>query len=169
MLEYSLVLIEYYRTCRLSHFLTNITISLICSTLIFYLSSNPGFEETAGRLLANIITLLGVLIGFSISMFTLLNTASNPNIDEIKKIETGEYLYKKPVYLFDLLVMGITYLMIVESFLLLANLILPFYCVLGSLKGRAIFSMNIFLLIHIILSNISIMVNFYFIITSKRK
>jgi len=129
---------------------------------------NSEFVSKAEDLIKNVSTILGILIGFSISMFTLLNTAANPNIEEIKKTETGSTLYNKPVYLFDLLITSMIYIIVFESFLLIVNLMFPFFISLSSKFGKLIFSFNVFLLIHIILVNVSTTIDFYFVITKKK-
>jgi hypothetical protein len=102
-------------------------------------------------------------------MFTLLNTASNTNIEEIKHEVTDYKLYKKPVYLFELLLISLIYIIIFESILLILNLIYPFLFSFVNSNGKIVFCIDIFLLIHVLLVNVSTTVDFYFIITKKRK
>ncbi len=169
MLEYLIVLYEYYKTCRKIFLLTNIAFSLLVSTVIYSVSDHVGFDKTADKITGNITTILGILIGFSISMFTLLNTASNTNIEEIKHEVTDYKLYKKPVYLFELLLISLIYIIIFESILLILNLIYPFLFSFVNSNGKIVFCIDIFLLIHVLLVNVSTTVDFYFIITKKRK
>lgn len=168
MIEYLIVLYEYYKTCRLSYLLYNLITALLAGSAIFFVSNHKGFIQTANGLTSNFVSVLGILVGFSISMFTLLNTASNPNIETIKTIETENKLYSKPVYLFDLLLISMIYIIIFESILLIANILFPFFFLLDNLTGKVAFCIDVFLLIHVILVNVSTTVDFYFVITKKR-
>lgn len=167
-MSYLLVFFEYYKTCKKSYLIFNLTIALILSCSVYLVSKEINFDKKAETLINNISSILGILIGFSISMFTLLNTATNTNIDQIKKTETGYKLYNRPVFLFDLLIISMIYIIIFESFLLILNLLFTFFLSLNTPTGVAVFCFDIFLLIHVILVNISTTVDFYFIITKKR-
>ena len=94
MLDYLIVIFEYYKTSKRSYLLWNFAFSLGLSLACVYIPNNIDFDDLAKDLISNSVGILGVLVGFSISMFTLLNTASNPNIESIKKKDTGYKLYK---------------------------------------------------------------------------
>jgi hypothetical protein len=167
MLDYLLVIFEYYKTSKTRYLVWNFITSISLALLCIYVPKRSDFIDLANGFISNSVGILGVLVGFSISMFTLLNTASNPNIEEIKKKETGYKLYNKPVYLFDLLIISMIYIIIIESLILIFNLLFSFFFDLTELSGQIAFAVNVFLLIHVILVNISTTVDFYFIITKK--
>jgi hypothetical protein len=123
--------------------------------------------EAAKTVINNSVSILGILVGFSISMFTLLNTAANPNIDKIKKIETGKFSFGKPIYLFDLLLVSMIYVIIGESLVLIFNLLFSFFFSLCTLKGKIAFGIDVFFFTHIIFTNIKTISNFYFILSKK--
>ena len=166
-MRYLLVFFEYYKTCKKSYLYLNLVVSLILSIAIYFSSCSPNFSQNAQNLIDHTSTILGILIGFSISMFTLLNTATSTNIEEIKKVDTGYKLYNKPVFLFDLLITSMIYIIIFESFLLIFNLLFNFFLSLSTQKGIIFFCLDIFLLMHIIVVNVSTTIDFYFIITKK--
>jgi len=167
MLAYLLVFFEYYKTSKLSFLIWNFVISLALAITSIYSVRNIDFTTLAEDFIKNSVGILGILVGFSISMFTLLNTVSNPNIDQIKKKETGQILYGKPVYLFDLLIVSMIYIVLLESILFIFNLLFPFYFDLSTKAGTIAFAVDVFLIIHIVLVNVSTTVDFYFIITRK--
>lgn len=167
MLDYVIVIFEYYKTSKKRYLLWNFIFSAVLALCCVVLPSKGEFVELAEGFISNSVGILGVLVGFSISMFTLLNTASNPNIEEIKQKDTGYKLYKKPVFLFDLLIISMIYIIILESLILIFNLLFGFFFELTALSGQIAFAVNVFLLIHVVLVNISTTVDFYFIITKR--
>lgn len=127
MKTYLVVIYDYLKSTAISQLIWNLIVCFIFSIAIFYLLYTSKDIEPAKTVINNSVGILGILVGFSISMFTLLNTASNPNIDAIKKTETGRYSFGKPIYLFDLLLVSMIYIIIGESILLLFNLLFSFF------------------------------------------
>lgn len=167
MLAYLLIFFEYYKTSKFSFLVWNFVISCVLSVTSIHSVRNIDFTSLAEDFIKNSVGILGILVGFSISMFTLLNTVSNANIDQIKKKDTGQVLYGKPVFLFDLLIVSLVYIVLLESILFIFNLLFPFYFDLTNRSGIIAFGVDVFLIIHIVLVNVSTTVDFYFIITKK--
>ena len=59
------------------------------------------------------------------------------------------------------------YIILLESLILIFNLLFNFFFQIETTAGQIAFSVDVFLLVHIILVNISTTVDFYFIITKK--
>src|SRR5258708_6070788 len=139
MKTYIVVIYDYYKSTDLSQVIWNFTICATLSLTVFYILNKSTDMEPAKMVINNSVSILGILVGFSISMFTLLNTAANPNIDTIKKTETGKFSFGKPIYLFDLLLVSMIYVIIGESLVLVLNLLFSFFFCLDSLKGKIAF------------------------------
>ncbi|WP_428329519.1 hypothetical protein [Mucilaginibacter sp.] len=167
-MEYFLVVFEFFVTSRKSSFLWNIIISVVLGIAIYFFSCKDSFVTLAQSVLSSSASVLSLLVGFSISVFTLLNTTSNPNVEAIKQEKTGKLLYNKPVYLFEELMLSLIYIIITESVLLISNLFFPFFFPLTTTFGKIIFCINASILIHVVFINVGTIVNFYFVITKKR-
>jgi len=167
MKTYIIVIYDYFKSTDTYQIIWNFIICAILAVSTFSMLYNSNNIEPAKSVINNSVSILGILVGFSISMFTLLNTSANPNIDMIKKTETGKYSFGKPIYLFDLLLVSMIYVIIGESIVLIFNLLFSFFFCLETLKGKIAFGFDIFLITHIIFTNIKAITNFYFILSKK--
>ncbi|MGZ3756673.1 MAG: hypothetical protein ACXVAY_04445 [Mucilaginibacter sp.] len=167
MKTYIVVIYDYLKSIELSQLIWNFIVCSCLAVSTFYMLYTSGDIEPAKAVINNSVSILGILVGFSISMFTLLNTAANPNIDSIKKRETGKFSFGKPIYLFDLLLVGMIYVIIGESIVLVFNLLFSFFFCLDNLTGKIAFGFDVFMITHIIFTNIKAITNFYFILSKK--
>jgi len=167
MKTYIIVIYDYFKSTEKAQLIWNFFVCSILATGTFFMLYNSNNIEPAKSVINSSVSILGILVGFSISMFTLLNTAANPNIDIIKKTETGKSLYNKPIYLFDLLLVSMIYVIVGESLVLIFNLLFSFFFCLNNLSGKIAFGIDIFLITHIIFTNIKAISNFYFILSKK--
>jgi hypothetical protein len=134
---------------------------------IFCAPSEKNLLKFIEQFINNSTSVLSLLVGFTVAMFTLLVTASNPNIDEIKTTNTEFVLYTKPVSIFKMLLIRTVYIILIESILLLFNLLYPFFFEPCTEIGKIFFGIDAFVLTHIIIANIDNTVNLYFILTKK--
>ncbi len=167
MLKYLLVIYEYLKITPRGYTLTNLIVSSVLIVGIFYFPDNIDIDSLATSLIKDSISILGVLIGFSLAIFTLLNTTSNKSIEETKEILIVNKLYGRPVSLYESLLISMVYVIVIESFLLVFNLLFNFFFSLDNVAGRIAFAFDSLVLIYIILVNISTTVNFYFVITKR--
>jgi hypothetical protein len=116
---------------------------------------------------SNLMTVIGILTGFSISIFTVFLTIDNENIREAKKESFGRKLFGKEFSLYDTLLTGLAYIIIIQAILLIANFIFPVFVDIETEKSKIFFSINIAISIHIILLLMRSVLDFYFIITKK--
>ncbi|TCO27093.1 hypothetical protein EV200_103427 [Pedobacter psychrotolerans] len=162
-----LVLIENFKTTSRTSLVVNFLLSLLVCAGLLYFPSCGDLPKLIDQFVNNTISVLSLLVGFTVAMFTLLITASNPNIDEIKKLNTDFMLYSEQVSIFKMLLIRTAYIILIESILLLFNLIYPFVFQAGSMTGKIFFSLDTFMLTHIILANIGSIVDLYFVLTKK--
>ncbi len=162
-----LVLIEYFNvTNRRALLLNFIVAGLICFG-IFKITNPHNFIKFIEQFIVNSTSVLSLLVGFTVAMFTLLITASNSNIDEIKIRLTDYVLYGQKVSLYKMLLIKMVYIILIESVLLLFNLLYPFFFEPSTNLGKIFFGLDAFLLTHIILANMNNTVDLYFVLTKK--
>lgn len=164
-MEYLLLLIDFFRIKKAAITL-HLLIPLIVGISIYYWADNANYLKNANDFRDNTITVLGILIGFSISIFTVLLTVEN---DHIKKAKEWKLNEKDPnsISLYVSVLVGLAYLIVVQGFLLIFNFIYPIFILVDTIQGKLFFSINIAITIHVILLLMRNILDFYFIITRK--
>lgn len=171
-LEFLLLIADYYRTVSkrifffewLIPFLTGIGVFL----LLFFGSSTSAtivFKDNA-------INLLGILVGFSITIITILTTGQGQNLNEIKNKETKIEINNKKITLFRLLLINFTYSVIIEVALIITCLIYPLLIdnIDFSKNIKYVgFSILVFLILHIMLLTMRNLSDFYLILVKPPK
>lgn len=164
-MEYLLLLFEFF-TIKKAAIIFNILITIIVGVLIYYCANDANYMKNANDFRDNTITVLGILIGFSISVFTILLTVENDHIQKAKE----EKLDKEnpgSISLYESVLVGLAYLIIIQGFLLIYNFIYPIFILVDSIQGKLFFAINISITIHVILLLMRNILDFYFIITKK--
>lgn len=115
----------------------------------------------------NIITVLGILVGFSISVFAVLLSTDNQNIQSAKVAVYGKDLFGRPISLFESVIVGLAYVVVIQGLLLMGNFIYPIFIDINTLQSKIWFAINIALILHTILFLLRSILDFYFIITKK--
>ena len=140
-MEYILLFIDFLRTREKRIFLVNVIIPLIVSIIVFLYSDSCRFYSVVDAIQSDILSVIGILLGFTISVFAIFLTSEGANIEKarnsyIEKVKLGS----EPVSIF----FSTTFLV-----------------------GKILFSFNVFLLIHCILMTLRLILDFYFVITKK--
>lgn len=164
-MEYLLILSEFLYIKGKKSYISFFIIPSIIGVLIYFFLPNSS-QELSG-FSSNIINILGILIGFSTSIFVMLLTIENKNIDLAKNEYTDIIVFKRKISLFDSIVVGLAYLILVLGFLLILNLVYPFFISFISCAGKVIFCLNISLVIHAIIVLMDVILSFYLIITKR--
>lgn len=163
-MEYFLLFIEYH-VLRWKKMLTNIIIPIITgSTVYCFYTKGISFDVT--DYYGNTINILGILIGFSISIFAILLSLENDNIRKAKEENLKIKMYSKNVSLYDALLVDFAYIIIVQGFLLMANILLSIIS-FGEKNNMIIVSIDISMTIYIIVLLLRCMLDMYFILTKK--
>jgi hypothetical protein len=120
----------------------------------------------------NAINLLGILVGFSITIITILTTGQGQNLDEIKNKRTNIKINKEQITLFRLLLINFTYSVIIEVCLIIICLIYPL--LIENIKFNQNlkyvgFSVLVFLILHIMLLTMRNLTDFYLILIKPAK
>ena len=145
--------------------LTNIVIPIIAGGTLYCLYTRGiSFEVT--DYYGNTINILGILIGFSISIFAILLSLENDNIRKAKEEKLKIKMYSKNVSLYDALLVDFAYIIIVQGFLLMANILLSITS-FGEKNNMIIVSIDISMTIYIIVLLLRCMLDMYLILTKK--
>jgi hypothetical protein len=167
-MEYLLLVYEFFTTKRLRSILVIVVLPIILGLLIkFQLKGSLYYVDSAKDYISSIINVLGVLLGFCISILTVLLSVDNPNISLAKNHETKHKLNGKTLTVFDTIVINLAYLIVIEGILLIANFIYPIFIDIKGETGKLLFTINICITIHIILMLMRCILDFYFIISKK--
>jgi len=169
-LEFFILFIDYFRTLKLRLFFYEIFIPFLISIFAFYLlltgkdtSICKGFRESS-------LTLLGILLGFSITIIMIITTGNSENLALIKKKVTKLTIGNKKVTLFDLLLINFTYSVVIEIMLIIILLICPI--LLANIPFPHIikiigFSCLSGMIIHVLLLTTRNLTDFYLILMKK--
>lgn len=168
-MEYGILFIEYYGLKGIKYFVRMLLVLIGIAIGIFYFIDNTIYCKIVKDLYNSNITILGILIGFTISVFTIFITIDNKNIRKAKLIPYNKLMYSKRISLYDSLVIGLAYLIILQGFLLIVNFIYPLFIPLETPLGKWVFSINITLTINVVLILMRSVLDFYFILSKKGK
>lgn len=169
-LDFVILIIDYFKTLNIRVFVYEWILPLIISFLIGLLFISKGLPTIVETFNNNVIRLLAVLVGFSITIIIILTTGHSRNLEEIKKMKTKVILNNKKISLFRLLIINLTYSVVVEINLILACLIYPF--ILDKIQIAPYFkifgfSVILMLVIHVLLLNIRNLTDFCFVMTKE--
>lgn len=116
--------------------------------------------------LSNILSVLGIIAGFSVTAVALLATTDSTNVNKLKNKKTGITVDGLEISVFRRFYILISYSVLVAFIAILVNIIgylIP-WSKLVSIKWIIILkSMNLFLIFHIFLINIRNITSLYFI------
>lgn len=109
-------------------------------------------------------TAISILIGFTVTLITLLLTSSGENIDNIKKIITDKKVHGKVITLYQGLHIQFSHLLFSEVLLFLIVFFYLFLSGLGWGKGKDIvfLGIEVYLTLNILLSILRGIANLYF-------
>jgi|SRR5690554_3878021 len=162
-MEYLLLIFEFFASRKLKAYFSLLIIPFLISFFLYLsLSKDYVFEHDA----TNIITLLGILLGFTISLFAIFLSANNSNIRKAKKTITDIEVLGKKLSVFDLMQTSIAYVIVVECVMLVTNIILP-VVLISSEHKILFFVINIGVLSHIVIILLRSILDFYFAISKR--
>lgn len=166
-MEYLLLIIEFFWVKGFRSVVITCVVPLIIGLLIFYVANDCIYINNASSFHSNLVTVLGILIGFTISTLTMLLTVNNTNIEKAKNRFLNRKIFSKQFSLFDSVVTGLAYNILIQGFLLIANFIYPIFISISTIEAKAFFSINIAIMVHVILILMRNVLDFYFILTKK--
>jgi hypothetical protein len=166
-LEFLLLIADYFRTVSKRIFLFEWLFPFIVGISIFLLLLFGSSTSATIVFKDNAINLLGILVGFSITVITILTTGQGQNLDEIKEKKTKIKINNELITLFRLLLINFTYSVIIEVALIIICLIYPL--IIDNIKINENikyvgFSTLVFLILHIMLLTMRNLTDFYLIL-----
>lgn len=171
-LEFLLLIADYFRTVSKRIFFFEWLFPFLIGVGIFSLLFFGTSTSATIVFKDNAINLLGILVGFSITIITILTTGQGQNLDEIKNKETKIKINKEKITLFRLLLINFTYSVIIEVGLIIVCLIYPLFVEnIGINKNIKYigFSILVFLILHIMLLTMRNLTDFYLILIKPTK
>lgn len=171
-LDFFILILDYFKTLTKRVFIYEWLIPFIICIGTFCLCYFYGTPSIIENFNNNVIRLLAVLVGFSITIITILTTGHSRNLEEIKSFKTKVEINKKKISLFRLLIINFTYSVIIEVLLIVNSLLYPFVLdriVLPSLIKYIGFSIVIALIVHVLLLTIRNLTDFCLVITKESK
>jgi hypothetical protein len=171
-LEFLLLIADYFRTISKRVFIFEWLLPFIIGIGIFLLLFFGSTTSATIVFKDNAINLLGILVGFSITIITILTTGQGQNLDEIKNKRTNIKINKEQITLFRLLLINFTYSVIIEVGLIIVCLIYPL--LIENIKFNQNlkyvgFSVLVFLILHIMLLTMRNLTDFYLILIKPAK
>jgi hypothetical protein len=166
-MEYLLLIVEFFIIKGKRAFFYYVLLPICLGLLIYFCSDKINYETNSTNFHTNIITVIGIIIGFTMSMFVMFLTIDNHNLDKAKSKLLDKKLYGKNVSLYDSVLVGLAYAILILGFLIIANFIYPIFIPIKSSGGKVLFSINISIAVHAILILMRNILDFYFIISKK--
>lgn len=171
-LEFLLLISDYFRTVSRRVFYFEWVLPFLIGIGTFLLLAVGATTSATIVFKDNAINLLGILVGFSITIITILTTGQGQNLDEIKNAKTNIKINNENITLFRLLLINFTYSVIVEVGLIIVCLIYPLLIeninINQNLKYFG-FSFLVFLILHIMLLTMRNLTDFYLILVKPTK
>lgn len=171
-----MLIIEYYsiilKKRKIAPFVI-LAMSIGIGLCVYYNTKPNIYLAKAEVFHSNIINVLGILLGFSISTLAILLSVENDKMKaakkELLKDKKGKEikLYKNKISLFESVSMELVHVIILQGLLLISNFVYPHFVDIVSNTGLLIYSINIFLMIYCMLLLINNILSLYFILTKK--
>lgn len=170
-LEFILLFLDYFKTLNRRIIIYEWIFPVIICFLLF--SLNCKYDLSAYKLFKeNSINILGVLLGFSIAIITIITTGGGKNLEEIKNIKTDFKKNNREITLYDLILINFTYSVILEILVIIGCLLIPLVSNLFKINHNIkliIYSIMVFLVVHVLLVTMRNLTDFYLIITKNTR
>ncbi len=167
-MEYLILIFEFFYTKKLRSLFTLLIMPFGLGMFMHQIINRQFLEDHNSAIESNIVTLLGILLGFTISFFAILITSNSSNIKKAKNKKIEKSLFKREISIYDVMITGVAYGIILQCTLLIVNLTFPL--VIEKTESQITFlAINIGLLIHIVLVLLRSVLDFYFSFTKIEK
>lgn len=157
-MEFLVVLYDFFKVKVRKRSIPNILITLLL-LFVTYRYYDSLTRENVRSLLGSMITVIGILLGFTASVFAVIFTGKNKKIEEAKK----SFVTKK-VSLYDSLVLGYVFLIFLFGIEIVVTFLLLFFKK-NDVLFELLFYFNSFLFVFSIFQLLSSFLELYFVIT----
>jgi hypothetical protein len=165
--QFIFVILDYVFALRAKEVIFEYVIPLLCAIL----SAFVGNCGTQYHFIQEVILFIGVLLGFSLAALTLLATSESIR-SATMNYPSGRYVQSKGLSLYDFIIMSFSYLIIIETFLLVVYYVsLLFDIYVGNMVAKVANTVFVFVAVSIFFSTIKMVASLYFILigTSRRQ
>ena len=164
-MEIAILILEFLTARKGCRYWFSVIISIAVGVLIFYYSSLSDILITNAE--ESILNVIGILLGFTISILAIIISGDNQNINGAKEYEVGKQLFSnKKLSLYDRIIIDLCYTILLQSIILLLLLTMPYF-IENACRHMQFISTMIGMSIHIILMIISISMDLYLIVSKK--
>lgn len=171
-LEFLFLISDYFRTLKRRYVVFEWVFPFALSCAMFYLvkceltvQGAKDLTDFVRKFSETAVTLLGILIGFSVTVITILNSSDTENIRHIKEAPTDHFIGKQKLFLFHLLLINLTYAVVIEILSLLCNLCFPWILEKASLISlKVLVCIDFGFILHVLLLNLRNITDFYFVL-----
>ncbi|MDO5616450.1 MAG: hypothetical protein Q4G16_09680 [Cruoricaptor ignavus] len=141
MSKYFLLIFEYAFIKRWKIFLRLIP-ALLVGISILYCDLKLS-ENDITTYISNSINVLGILFGFTSSIFAIIITSETESFKSAKETVTDRKFYKKPFTIFDQIIINTGFLIFLLGILLVINFLIPIYKNILGIHYLKVFAGNI--------------------------
>lgn len=166
-MEYLILIVEFFIVKGVRALFWYLLFPVLIGLTIYYKADDCIYSKNVSSFHTNVITVLGILVGFTISTLAMLLTVNSPNIEKARSQILKQQAFSKNLTLFDSVLIGLAYITLIQGFLLIANFIYPIFISIESPTGKMMFSINIAMVVHVILILLRNILDFYFILSKK--
>jgi hypothetical protein len=156
-LDYILIIADYFKTLNKRVIIYEWVVPIVIAMAFSLLFIIKGLPSITHNFNSNVIRVMAVLVGFSITIIIILTTGHSRNLEDIKSHKTKIIMNGGNVTLFRLLIINFTYAVVVEIGLILILLIYPLVLdkVQVSVPLKLIgFAVVLIFVVHVLLLNI---------------
>lgn len=169
-LEFFILVADYFKTLSRRIVLYEIVTPFLFAIIVCILIMQGMNTSICKKFIENSLTLLGILVGFSITIITILTTGNSRNLQAIKNKTTQHEIGGKRISLFDLLLINFTYSVVIEICLIIFLLLAPVFLSNIQLSKQVEiigFSLVVGAVIHVLLLMMRNLTDFYLILLKK--
>ena len=162
-LEFVILIWDYLKTLNTRKVLYKIVIPLIPTIITIF-----SFSEKLNifrEIVNTSIDIIGILLGFSIATITIFITGNGKNIDKIKSTKTNITIGEEGISLYRLILINFGYSIVIEILFILLYIVTPLFCNISSII--VIYSIMVYMIIHLLLVTLRNMTDFYLIMFKK--
>ncbi len=161
-----ILFVDFFAT-RKWGYLISLMIAIVVG-VIFYKYSQIA-KEGFDTLVSGFVNVIGILLGFSISVLTVFITSNNNNIELSKDHDINRNLWKRQYTLYDRIIIDVCYIILFLGVLLMSSFIVPNLLCNCCRHPKLLFiSIAISVLMHIIYMILSIASDLYLIVSKKK-
>ena len=174
-LEFFHPIIRHISNLQIRNFTIDWLVPLIFTILIVNWLPLSTVKTNSFEMLKNIvetiINAISILIGFTMAIEAILVSGSSSNLEKIKKVDSSHIVNGKRISIFQEMINSYTFIVIIEFFVLIANIITIIMCnaEYGLKYINLLYGINLFFIFALASLNIRNTTNLYFIFWRKEE